>query len=155
MSYSCANDYARFMCSVSLSSPAADDAAAMRLILDSLPLPLLIVNQLNLITYLNREAERFLAIEAADALGRDWSDIVKIRDRRGRAVNYRLMEMHTSVRLPGSREWWLIHANNGEELPAQLSVAPIRNPDQGRHQGYVAVFYEISEIQQLLAPVCA
>ncbi len=151
MSTSSCNDYAQFIYSVTLSSPSAEDGA-MRAVVDSLPAPLLIVNRLNLITYLNRGAERLLGVEADKVLGRDWAETVKICDRNGRAVTCRLMEMHTSVWLPDSREWWLLQGQNGE-VPVQLSVAPIREPDLGHCSGYVAMFHEVTELQQMLAPV--
>ena len=129
--------------------PYASDSLIRQAML-SLPAPLVLVNQDNLVSYMNPEAERLFGITLDHILGHGWSDLVSLQDQSGEPVKLSPMEMKQSTRLPDHQSWWLVKSRQDRVLPVQLSVAPLDDPLTQEQYGLAVVFYELGDIQQLV-----
>jgi len=128
----------------------ATDKSLIRQAMLLLPVPMIMVNQDNLICYVNQQAELLMAQSQVNMLGKQWFDIVSLCDQAGQSIMLPPMAMKQSTRLPDNRGWWMLGSETGKQIPVQLSVASIDDPAAQKHYGFAVVFYEMSDIQQLV-----
>lgn len=139
----------RFTLSKPKSVPYVNNGFVWQVIA-ALPTPLIMVNHLNLISYINKQAERLFGIPHDEAVGMPWSSVVKLHESCGRAVTLQPNEMRTLSHLPDSSGWWLVKTATGREIPVQLSVALTDDPDGHYKYGVAIVFHDLSEIRRLV-----
>lgn len=92
------------------------------------------------IRWLNPRAEKLLACDRVEALGRDFHAFVDLRDANGNAVpreECRLLDAASGAVV--SRDDQLFRTRAGELLCVQYTAAPIRDPD-GDPSGIVVAF---------------
>jgi diguanylate cyclase (GGDEF)-like protein/PAS domain S-box-containing protein len=139
----------RFTLSKPKSVPYVNNGFVWQVIA-TLPTPLIMVNHLNLITYMNKQAERFFGMSHDDAVGKPWSHVVYLHESGGRPIALQPNEMRNATHLPDSTGWWLVKSTNGREIPVQLSVALIDDPDAHEKYGIAVIFHELSEMRHLV-----
>jgi PAS domain S-box-containing protein len=97
------------------------------------------------ITFLNAVAERLTAWPAAEAIGRDFRDVMRLENERtGRPAESPVERVLREGLVVGLANHTILVARNGTRLPIDDRAAPIQD-DEGRLFGTVMVFHDITE----------
>ena len=101
------------------------------------------------ITFLNLVGEQTTGWSLADAVGRPWSEVLRVLDDMGREASQDAVPMSVdldqTMHLPST---WILVRRDGLEIPIEGSAAPIRDRE-GRAAGAVIVFRDVSAAREL------
>lgn len=97
------------------------------------------------VTFLNAAAEKLSGWGHADALGRPCAEVFHILDEPTRTIpEDRVAAALSEGKSGNSCSETLLLKRDGSEIPIELSVAPIRQGEQGQINGSVIVFSDVS-----------
>ncbi len=117
--------------------------------MDSLGEGILTTDDKGRVEYLNRAAEQLTGVSTADALGREFAELVRLVDELDRhpLPDPVRQSLGTQARVSAGRRSLLI-ARSGEERSVDLSVSPLKSP-YGDQTGTVVLLRDVSELRGL------
>jgi diguanylate cyclase (GGDEF)-like protein/PAS domain S-box-containing protein len=125
-----------------------DSAPAGWQVVDSLAVPFFAVDADNRIFYLNAAATRLLGVSARRAVGRPFSDVVRICDGSNHDLNVAPSQLLGTK--PDNETWRLVRRTDGSTVPVQLLVAPLGATAGEAPPGIGVVLQDQSGVQQLV-----
>lgn len=117
--------------------------------MDSLGEGIITTDDKTRIEYLNRAAELLLGVTIAEALGREFSQLVKLVDEldRHELPDPVQQALTTQARVSAGRRSLML-SRSGEEHSVDLSVSPLKSP-YGDQTGTVVLLRDVSELRGL------
>jgi diguanylate cyclase (GGDEF)-like protein/PAS domain S-box-containing protein len=101
------------------------------------------------VTLLNAAAERMTGWSRQEAIGRPFTELIRIMEATSRETILNPMEIVADVaRTMSVRSNYILVERSGSEIPIEASVAPIRDR-QGQAAGAVFVFRDVSAAQAM------
>ncbi|MGC3981620.1 MAG: EAL domain-containing protein [Steroidobacteraceae bacterium] len=117
--------------------------------MDSLGEGIITTDDKTRVEYLNRAAELLTGVSVAEALGREFSELVKLVDEldRHELPDPVKQALTTHARVSAGRRSLML-SHNGEERSVDLSVSPLKSP-YGDQTGTVVLMRDVSELRGL------
>jgi diguanylate cyclase (GGDEF)-like protein/PAS domain S-box-containing protein len=117
--------------------------------MDSLGEGIITTDDKSRVEYLNRAAEQLTGVTIADALGKDFAELVKLVDEldRHELPDPVTQALNTRTRVSAGRRSLML-SRNGEEHSVDLSVSPLKSP-YGDQTGTVVLLRDVSELRGL------
>lgn len=117
--------------------------------MDSLGEGIITTDDIGRVEYLNRAAELLTGVSIAEALGREFSELVKLVDEldRHELPDPVKQALSTHARVSAGRRSLMV-ARNSEERSVDISVSPLKSP-YGDQTGTVVLLRDVSELRGL------
>jgi diguanylate cyclase (GGDEF)-like protein/PAS domain S-box-containing protein len=130
-------------------APATRPRATAWETMDSLGEGIITTDDKTRVEYLNRAAEQLTGLTIAEALGREFSQLVKLVDEldRHELPDPVKQALATQARVSAGRRSLML-SSTGEERSVDLSVSPLKSP-YGDQTGTVVLLRDVSELRGL------